>query len=549
MLYRWIILLAVSRCLFGFHLSGQAITNASPSSDEQGIVYVEGDRYPLTGAGLQAAITTACNDGKPGKVVLPAQMIVDIAVNLVISSSNCTIEGQGKDVSVLKVSSSYGRGNILSTSPNLSHLHFRHFTVDGNRANNANIFDCMDVSGIDITFEEVRVSNCRNQGLLIFGASASWKILNSEFDHDGRDISVEGTGGIRIAPAGPYTVSRIALGPGNSIHDNNVGIAILPPANNSNQTSEIRVFENRIYSNASDAIVVTANLPNGGPIADFSATRNSIWCNGWTGHEFPGCTAGFMQIGGAASSSGVGIDIIQLGSGLILRPVIRGNDMRDNTYEGLALTTYCWSRVRTSGKFVEQIGPSPFTHGTCPFDTDWKDGEAVTINGVSYLIASVASSTSLTLRTSAGNVENAGFAGNSSMNAVVSDNRVVHDGSGAVGPCFFDTWTSDVSFSNNFAKDCNLEGYVVGGARITFDGDKAISNNKGRRPGRSAGFNFTECLACRLNRVSTDDPAGEPTQTVGVSLGPATLQTVTSASILHGSKSEYVDSGTGNTRN
>ncbi len=496
------------------------------SSVSDKVVYVDGRHFSFTGTGVQAAITAACTGNVPGKVVLPAQAITGIASRLLVTSSNCTIEGEGKNVSVLQASSGYSGGGMLATGDNLSHLRFVGFGVDGNRANNSNVFDCMDISGTDIVMDGVRASNCQNQGLLISGGSGNWKILKSEFDHDGSNIAIEGTGGIRINPGGAVSISAIQIGPGNSVHDNNTGIAVLPPSSQSNQTNDVSVFENEIYSNASDGIVVTANLPTGGAIVGFSARGNTIWCNGWTGEPFPGCTPGFLQTRSAGqSSSGVGIDIIQLGSGLMLRPIIQRNNIHDNTYEAVALTSYCWSTVSTSGRRVTQTGPSGFTKGTCRFNMSWKAGEQVIINNAAYLVDSVLSSTSLMLQSSAPSQVGVGFAGNASMHAIVSDNQAFRDGSGNVGPCFFDSWTSDVKFSNNVGKGCNLEGYLAGGSDISFGNDEAISNGKSGIAGRTSGFNLPGCFACSLVGVTADDQSSSPTQTVGVLLSPTRSNT------------------------
>jgi hypothetical protein len=518
------------------------------------VVHVDGRLYPFTAVGVQAAISTACTGRDPGKVILPPRTISDIGSPLLITSSNCSLEGQGKNVSILQASSGYSGGGLLRVSG--SNIRLVNFDIDGDREGNPannNIFDCLDATGADIVIDGVRLSNCQNQGLYIYGASSNFSILKSEFDHDGSNISIEGTGGIRINPGGAANLSNIQVGPGNLVHDNNVGIAVLPPTSPANQTSEVSVFENLIYSNASDGVVVSGNLPNGGSIVGFSARGNSIWCNGWTGTAFTDCSAnyspnypGYLQKGSAPSSSGVGIDIIQLGSGLVLRPIIQDNQIHDNTYEGLALTTYCWSRVSTRGTTVKQVGPSEFTKAACPFNTNWKAGEAVVINGVSYLVASVATPKSLILRSpGAPNQRGAGFAGPASMHALVANNQVSHDGSGTVGPCFFDSWSSDVRFSNNIGKHCNLDGYSVGASNLSFNNDEAISNGAGRISGRTNGFGLYGCFACHLTGVYADDPAAYPTQTTGLALADTTSNTVTSGSDLRGS-TPYTDLGTNN---
>ena len=129
--------------------------------------------------------------------------------------------------------------------------------------------------------------------------------------------------------------------------------------------------------------------------------------------------------------------------------------------------------------------------------------------------------------------------------ALVANNQVSHDGSGTVGPCFFDSWSSDVRFSNNIAKHCNLDGYSVGASNLSFNSDEAISNGAGRISGRTNGFGLYGCFACRLTGVYAGDPTAYPTQTTGVVLANTTSNTVTSGSDLRGSI-PYTDVGTNN---
>jgi hypothetical protein len=132
--------------------------------------------YPFTAAGLQSAINAACSGGVPGKVVLPPMTVTGLNAQSAINSSNCTVEGSGKYVSTIKASAS------LTVTPlavgAFSHIRFINFGVDGNRSDNggANIhtFDCIDIgSGAsDVLVEGVKASNCRGQGMGVFGTSS-----------------------------------------------------------------------------------------------------------------------------------------------------------------------------------------------------------------------------------------------------------------------------------------------------------------------------------------------------------------------------------------
>jgi len=86
--------------------------------------------------------------------------------------SNCTLNGPGKDRIILQSSVSLNASPISIS--NASHIVLRGFGVDGNRANNANVNDCLDLGPAvsDVLIDQLRASNCFGQGLFIFNGSS-----------------------------------------------------------------------------------------------------------------------------------------------------------------------------------------------------------------------------------------------------------------------------------------------------------------------------------------------------------------------------------------
>lgn len=509
-------------------------------------VYVDGVKYPATQAGISAALVAACTGAIPGKVVLPLGT-VSINGQITVSSANCTVEGSGRFASVIQES---GNSAPLAVGP-VSHVRLINFGVDGGRSDNggsnSSSFDCIDVgsNAADVLLDGVRASNCRNQGIIVASGDKDVTIQNSETDHDGNgSLASPGTGGITIA-AGSGTMSRILVGPNNRIHDNNGGVIVTNSSVAADVSSDISVFENLVYANGNDGILATATFGSGGPILNFSAKGNRVFCNGWpaNGTGFSSaCTAGFLQTGSSSSPQGVAVDLITNGDKLVLYPIVSGNSLHDNVFEGVAVTSNVTGTVTVSGgTTVTQ------TFGST-FNTNWKAGQTISIETVLYKIASVDSATTLTLATSATNGVSQGVNLPTYFWASVVGNEIYGNGSNVEspidGPGIYCQLADGNSFGQNVVRLNNLEGLELYGCSFTTSiGDKSYSNDTGATAGRNDGFAVYGGLADQFLGDVADDPVASPTQTIGLKIDANSTNTLVDTKSLYGSSSPVSDSG------
>jgi hypothetical protein len=511
------------------------------------VVFWDGSKYPLTAAGLQSAISAACNGTIPGRVEFPLTGVgqfVTISATVTVPS-NCSLNGPGKDRIILH--SSVSLNAAIMTVANASKVVLSGFGLDGNRANNSNVNDCFDLgpSTSDILIDQLRISNCLSQGVLIFSGSAHVTIQNSEFFNIGSFPSSPFTAAIDIFSNTSPGVSDIRIGPDNSIHDSSFGIVLSTQNNN---ISSVNIFDNQIYSNANDAIeILGQNSP--GVISGFRAQNNEMFCNGWpangTGFN-SNCTAGFLQSGAVASGGGVGVDLIQNADQRVIHPIVSGNYIHDNLFEGLALTTNIQGRVNTSGTAVNWVSGAQF-------NVNWKNGETLYINNAFYKIASVASSTSLTLQTSAGTQTETGISSRSFMWASVTGNQSINNGgtagSGPVGPGIYCQFADGNTFGQNVMKNNFLEGLELFGCDFnTSSGDRAYSNNTSNTAERNNGFAVIGGLADAFFGDTTDDPVAAPKQTVGLLIDANSTSTTVNSSSLYGTVAQVTDNGFGSSQ-
>src|SRR5690348_7464227 len=80
--------------------NNQATTGANTLPSINDVIFVGGTNYPLTAAGINAALAT-CAAG-PGKVVLPPGTI-NITATLVMAGQGCNLEGAGRNVTILQM--------------------------------------------------------------------------------------------------------------------------------------------------------------------------------------------------------------------------------------------------------------------------------------------------------------------------------------------------------------------------------------------------------------------------------------------------------------
>jgi hypothetical protein len=472
---------------------------------------------------IQLAITAACNGTVPGSVVLPAGTVI-IASTITIPS-NCNLSGQGSGQSLLQAAKTFFSPMITFSSA--SHVRLANFAVDGNRSANSHVFDGIDIFGSDIVLDGMTVANFRNNGVLVFANSSHVTIQNSEIFNNGpTSPAIQGPSGIIVAGGAASEVSVLK----NSIHDNSTGVQVVNSVTPGQDVSGVLIANNRIYSNANDAILITTTSLTGGNIVGVRVENNRIYCNGWpaNGVAFsPRCVPGIMQSGALASQGGVGVDLIQQGSASLVRPLITGNVIHDNAFEGVSPTTNICPIVNTSRRTVTWVsGPT--------FNKSWHAGQNITILGRPYTIASVTSTTSLqttkTLPTQTGVGSN--FPGY--MGAVISNNDVSLSGQGVVGPCFYNQFSDGNKYFNNVATKCNLSGFEnFYSSFLTYTGDKAYSNNLARSPGHNAGFTNFGGYATTYSAITTDDVVANPTQSIGVKLDSVSSNTVIHSQSIH----------------
>jgi hypothetical protein len=338
----------------------------------------------------------------------------------------------------------------------------------------------------------------------------------------------QGTAGINIA-GGPVSHVHIA---GSRIHDNSSGVIITNTGTVGSDVSGIMIDSSKLYSNANDALLATTSSLTGGNILGLQVSGNEIYCNGWPANGVgfsPNCTPGFQQSGAGSSSGGVGVDLIQQGVSRVLRPVVTGNVIHDNVYEGVSPTSNVNSVVNTSGTAVTWVsGPT--------FPTSLIPGQYVLINGVAYQVATVPSGTSMVLQTSAGTQTSVQIQQPVYMGAVISNNTVSLSGNASlsVGPCFYNQLSDGNSYSNNVATNCQFAGFEnFYSSFLTYSGDKAYGNNLSSHVGMNAGFVNFHGMGVSYTNVGTGDAAVSPTQTVGVLIDSGGVNTYISSQGLN----------------
>lgn len=468
-------------------------------------VYVDGVIYSLSSAGIQAAIAAACNGTIPGRVILSptgAGQFVTGLTGQITGVSNCTISGPGGQRLILQVAGSY------SASPFLLISGVSHFRLEGvglDATGNTNSLDAIDANNSsDVVLSDVLVSNWPAGNGIVFNNTNYSALQDSEIT--------------RIGPALPSLGASVLLQSGsshnkllrNKIHDGNIGVLIY---NATAITEDNVIAENQVYSNANDGTLSQASSPLGGMIRGTRLENNEISCNGWpaSGSGFSSdCTPGYRQTGGTSSSSGVGIDMI---GPLIQQPVIVGNKLHDNFFDGVSLGTQMFATETVSGANV--------TCTTCGvsapnFNLGWQPNEFVSIGGTACQISSVGSATSLTLTTSCGS--NGQFIGPTYVGATVTGNNSWNNGnvlSGGTG--YFEQGSDGNTWTGNSAQHNNLTGFGCAlSSFTTYAGDVSISNDRQGSGGANAGFVFNNCAFTSVSAPVTLDPTTSPTQVNGV---------------------------------
>lgn len=474
---------------------------------------------------LALAVAAACNGTVPGTVIIPSGTFAQSGFTTI--PSFCTLSGQGTQSII---------GGGLAVTGN--YVLLKDFAVTEGRVVTV---DCIDIAGSHVIMNDMTVDNCGNNGILI--ANSHVNVQNSDIYNNGKTIAGgQGTAGIQISAA---TAIRDIVIINNTIHDNSGGIQIANTGVTGQDHSGISFTENRIYNNANDAILATISNTGGGNMTGIRAENNEIFCNGWpaSGAGFStNCSAGFLQSGAVSSGNGVGVDIIQQNGLTILRSIITGNYIHDNTFEAVALSTVINPVVSTSGTAVTWVSG---TH----FNTQWVAGQYILIAGVSYQIASVSSNTALTLSTSAGTQTNVGTSVPGYMGAIVANNYSLQNGGPcggggctSVGPGFYNELSDGNTYANNIAENAWLDGYIDFYSSFTlYTGDSAFSNGVGAVSGNQAGFNNSGGFEVFYDGVSVG--AHSTTSAVGI-FNATSQKTKILANSIHAT-TPITDTGTG----
>lgn len=334
------------------------------------------------------------------------------------------------------------------------------------------------------------VSNVKIQGCIINGGDVGIQIdgASSHIDIQGNEIRNFGVAtsdpldpGIYLNAIGSSIDDVRILD--NRIHDGVMGIFAQSNAS-SYIISHLVIRGNEIYANAKDGVSFYGTSNSAGVIPGAVVQNNIVYCNGWpaNGTGFPAtCTAGRLQSGSAASV-GVGYNF---NNAAFPNLVVTGNISHDQVTDGgFDFTPRTISSVNTNGTGVTWVSGQTF-------DTKWPVNQGVTINSVEYRIASVASSTSLTLATSAGTQTGVTLNGPRELDAVVTGNTSYRDEIG-----FFYQYVIGVASSGNIASNEIGDGFQTeSSAELTFNGDISNSNMTG---GASCGGNAF-CLSNGLN--------------------------------------------------
>ena len=398
----------------GARESAGFLTSQSSVRSIDGDLYLDGVRYPTLAAAVAEVPSGSTVRIRAGTYPVSATVNLSSGLDLECSPNNRTI---------LRASPSLNTPMFVANGKN--HFKISGCVVDGNRSANTNQFDLIQIANSsDGVISGNHLQNGQSRMIHVEGGCQHIRILGNEINHFGQPLPAStGNEGIALAPtAGQAGISHVTISR-NRVRDGNLGIAIYPGTASVDPVFDVDVIGNRVFSNANDGFLVYSTSSSGGPIIGIRRVKNESYCNGWpaSGKGFStNCTPGFLQTGPTASSSGAGFDD---NSPLIERSLLDSNRSHDNFYEGFDITPQIIGVVNTAGSAVRETSGSPFL-------TTWQAGQAVSIKGVNYLVSSVASGTSLTLRSSAGTQIGVPFDGPAFAQEDVTGNLAYNNGRG-----------------------------------------------------------------------------------------------------------------------
>lgn len=519
---------------------GNVLPNTGLFKVLNGAYIVDGINYPLTSTGINAALAAACNGTIPGVVELKlsgSSIVTGISGQISVPS-NCTLQKPGRESLMLQVSAGYNTNPLILIS-GATNVRLEGFGIDANRTANSNVFDLIEVTNSsNVTLDQMLITNSIDAGINLFGSNSNITISNSVITNNGAVLPSPNGGGIGITPSSGL-VTNVSMFR-NYIHGNNHGIAIFNSSTVASTVAGVDISENIIEGNANDGIEVTSSFVVGGEIRGVRVANNKSNCNGYLSAGLPNiCTADFLQNGGSNSSSGVGIDFT---GPLIREPIVVGNDVDGNAFDGVSLDTEIIATVNTSGSTITCSGCG----STYPaLNTRWQTGQWVQVNGTPYQISSCASTTSCTTVTSIGSNTGATLRAPSLTYAAITGNTAVKNHNTG----FFNSYSDGNKFTGNTAAVNGLEGFGdADSTGIGFSNNTAYSNDTQNSGSNNAGFVISETFDTMIAGGNfTADYQSFQTQNAGVLNTSAAVNTYIVGNKLTGPSANISDAGTGTT--
>lgn len=378
-------------------------------------------------------------------------------------------------------------------------------TLNGNWGTNAHQNDLVQIlNSSNITIDGVLMLDTFGNGVDILGGNNGVTVKNSTVEFFGEPLS-SGVNNCGFASQLQTVASKSVDFFNDIAHDGDVGFCNYTTGTSSQVERNWRWSHIKAYANASDGwnLFSPDGGSGGGSMTDIQLVDSEAWCNGWpaSGAGFSGnCTPGYYQTGTIASASGSGFDA---NSAVQHRLVISNNVAHDNVWDGFDNTPQLTSTVNTSGTAVTWVSG-------VTFNTHWKAGQGIRLNGVIYTVSSVATTTSLTLSSSAGAQTGVAMIAPGEDAAVFVGNNAYNNGqgssSGSPGAGFFDE-SIGTTYTGNFATLNNDPGFMW----ETSSGGSASANQSWNNDVNSTNWNMGYLCAGCVNMTFAGNGAWDDT--------------------------------------
>lgn len=294
------------------------------------VIYVDGTKYPLTAAGINAALT-ACTTGSSHQLFLPPMSIIATA-QIAWSGNTCDLEGAGRGVTV--ITAGPGMANITLIVPSGA-SRIEHMTLIGAGAGSADAISNGPVQ--NVTINDVDISNFGAEQINSGNGSTNWTITNN-YIHDGMNEGIlygMATGGI-ISGNFIYRNANNGIDLGGSSYVTVTGNRLESDGGSSAPAIDqdcIVIFSGSTASNAAHNNTITSNqmdhcnthgirlqAGSGGFVTDNTITGNTIYEVG---------------VGNGSTVGGAGIILRNdTTNGQVLRNSITGNTVYSSNGTG-----------------------------------------------------------------------------------------------------------------------------------------------------------------------------------------------------------------------